>query len=110
VGDAVVKPGHEGAAAAVVFDEAYLPQWLGEIEGRAHEVADHVLERGLIPRRGQGDAVDVSIKLEVRVCFPVGRREWESWLYYSLAEALKFEQPVLNDRFKPLKIQWLVKG
>ena len=59
VAEAVMETKHRNAAAVVVLDQMHLPERLGEIQGRAGEIPDRRLQRGLAARRRQADAMHV---------------------------------------------------
>ena len=51
IGEAVVQARQQHATALVILDQVVLPRRLAEVDRRAHEVADQLLQRLLIVRR-----------------------------------------------------------
>jgi hypothetical protein len=110
VGDAVVDPGHHRAAAAVVLDVLELPQRLREVERRAHERADHLLQLGLAPGVGQGDPLQVRAQVEGRVVHPARPDAGDRRLDDLLPEAVERQQPVLDERLELGEVELVVEG
>ena len=98
VGDAVVDPADQRGAIAVAVDELELPEGLRAIERAGHQVGDEDLERGAVARRGQRDAMEVKVEVEVRVVLPVRPRERRPPLHHPLAKPGKALDHPLPDR------------
>jgi len=110
VGDAMVDPHHKRAAATVVLDVLELPQWLREVEGRAHDRADHFLELLLAPGIGQRRPLQVRFEVEVLVVHPPWGEAGNRRLYHFLPESVEGQQPVLDELLELRELELLVKG
>ncbi len=73
IADAMMETQDHGRAARDVLHQMDVPQWLGEIERRARQIADEALELHHVARCRQGHAMDVRIQIEVGIDLPVGR-------------------------------------
>ena len=92
VGDGVVHPHQQCAAAAEALQQVDVPQRLGPVERRGHEIGDDLLERAAVARSGHADTVEVHLRVEVRVVLPAG-----SATRPPLARALAEAREVLDD-------------
>jgi len=90
IGNAVVQAHQQRAALPIMLDVVHLPQRLGEIERRAHQVADKFLQRGLVARRRQRDTMNVRIEIKIMIGDPVG---FVALLHHLMLETTKAIQP-----------------
>ena len=67
VGDAVVDPEEHGAALAIALDQVHVPERARGVERRGDQVADELLEGGLVTRGGKSQPVHVLLDVELRV-------------------------------------------
>ena len=63
------------AAAPIPLDQIILPGRLREIQRHAHDVADQLLERRLVARRGQRHAMNVRADIEIWIGLPARRAQ-----------------------------------
>ncbi|MBK8935949.1 MAG: hypothetical protein IPM76_27255 [Chloroflexi bacterium] len=101
---------HDGAARSVdAFNEVNLPQRFAHVQRRAGQVAEQVLQGGLVGGRRQGQIVDVGVDVEVGVFFPLQLAQRPPAFFQALAKAIKRQQAGGEGRFDGRSLQWLIK-
>src|SRR5690606_23251938 len=83
-------------------DEVELPWRLREVERRAHQVADELLDGGLAAGGGEPGTVDVRAEVEVRIAPP---HRCAGEVRDALAEALVDEEALLDEPPELVEVQ-----
>jgi hypothetical protein len=109
IGDAMVAPHNECAAALDVVHHNHLPQGLRAVQRRAGKVADQRPQGHLVVGCGQGDVVQMLVDFEVRHVLPVPRWQREADLHHALAKTLKAEQPFPVNRAHFVEVKRLLR-
>ena len=97
VRDAVVHPRDEGRAAPVVVDQVEVPERLGAVQRRRHEVRTSSLQLRRAAGVRQASVVEVAVEVELGVVLPVRTTERERGLHRALAEAHEAPHQALLD-------------
>ena len=110
VGDAVVHAREHGGAGPIALDHVQVPQWLGAVQRRDHQVGDQRLQRRLVARRRQGEPVHVQIEVEVRDVLPARHAEPQGRLGDALAETREaLDEALAHHLSRALDVQRLVE-
>jgi hypothetical protein len=105
VGDAVVQPDHQRAAAAAALDQVDLPQRAVVVEVARHEIADELLQCALVAGRGERDAMDVQRQVEVVVVLPMRPAERPAPDHAPAEARVARHQAALDDATQPVEIE-----
>jgi len=106
----VVEPGQEDGAALVSSHEVDLPEGHAQVERRAHQVADQLLQLRLAARCRERDAVEMGVEIEVIVIDPARGPDAEASLDHPLPEAVEGKQALVEQGADPAVIEWSLEN
>ena len=109
VGDRMVQAHEQRAPDPVALQEVDVPERLGPVERRGHEVGDQLTQRAPVAGRGNAKPVEVAPQVEIRVVLP-GRGRARQALGRPPAEAREaLHHAFADDLLRCGPVEWLVE-
>lgn len=80
-----------------------------EVQRAAHQVADHLLQRGAVAGGGKA-TLEMEIEVEVGVVFPIGAQEGHGRPDDALTKAVVAQPAIAQHLPDAIDVEWMIEG